>query len=438
MKQICVALSVVLWGVGEAGRADQVKLDVAPSYKTLKAGEKQTTWLRVGVTGFCMESKSQRAPVNVALVLDKSGSMQGDKIAQARKAAVDALRRLGPEDIVSVVTYDSTVQVLVPATKLTDKDQVAQLISQVEAGGNTALFAGVSKGAAELRKFMSTDRVNRIILLSDGLANVGPSSPGELGDLGESLRKENVSVSTLGLGLGYNEDLMVKLAGRSGGNHHFVEQATELADIFHREFEDVTSVVAQDVKVRIEVPEGIRPIRVLGNDAEISGQVVLIHFSQIYSEQKKHIVLEVELPATEQGRACTIADVSVMYRNMQSQDEERLSGSAAVTYSDSSEQVEASLNKAVLEDVIVLVANEQNKLATNFLDQGDILRCAATLRSNEKFLNENAAKLNSPRLYSYGAANRDQAEEVSTNEGRVRKVMRELQLQTDIQQKVSQ
>jgi Ca-activated chloride channel family protein len=256
-----------------------------------------------------------------------------------------------------------------------------------------------------------------------------------LGDLGESLRKDNISVSTLGLGLGYNEDLMVKLAGRSGGNHQFVEEATELADIFNREFDDVTSVVAQDVKVRIEVPEGVRPVRVLGNDAEINGQEVLIHLSQIYSEQNKHIVLEVELPAKEDGERCKVADVSVTYKNMESYAKDRLTGTASVLFSDSLAKVEAGIDKDVMEDVVVLVSNEQNKLATDFLDKGDLLKCQETLLSNERFLNEHAIKLNSERLKVYGAANRFQAEEVSSNANRARKVMRELQLQTEIQQK---
>ena len=426
------------WLISDVARSEQMKLDVSPSYNVLKAGEKQTTWIRIGVTGFELKNKSKRAPVNVSLVLDKSGSMSGQKIAQAREAAIDAIRRLGPEDIVSVVTYDSTVHVLVPATKLTDKERVTQLISQIQADGNTALFAGVSKGAAEVRKFRSDERVNRIILLSDGLANVGPSAPGELGDLGESLRKEKISVSTLGLGLGYNEDLMVKLAARSGGNHQFVEEATELAEIFNREFDDVTSVVAQDVKVRVDVPEGIRPVRVLGNDAEIDGQKVLINLSQVYSQQQKHIVLEVEVPAKEDGQRCAIANVVVSYKNMQSHADDRLTGTATVAFSDSAKKVEESLQKTVLEDIVVLVSNEQNKLATNFLDQGDLASCRETLLSNGKFLEQNAALLDSTRLRTYSAANRYQAEEVSANPNRGRKLMLELQLQTDYQQKIDE
>ena len=132
-----------------------------------------------------------------------------------------------------------------------------------------------------------------MILLSDGLANVGPSSPGELGNLGKSLVKENITVSTLGLGLGYNEDLMVQLASTSGGNHLFIEDASELAEIFRKEFDDVLSVVAQEIDVHVTLPEGIRPIRVLGNDADITGQKIVTRLAQIYSEQDRHFVIEV-------------------------------------------------------------------------------------------------------------------------------------------------
>src|SRR5690606_9640008 len=109
------------------------------------------------------------------------------------------------------------VEVLVPATKVSDRATIDRGIQRLRAGGMTALFAGVVKGATEVRKFLSRDRVNRVILLSDGAANVGPASAGELGRLGTTLRKEGIAVTTVGLGLGYNEDLMVQLAQGSGG-----------------------------------------------------------------------------------------------------------------------------------------------------------------------------------------------------------------------------
>ncbi len=258
------------------GLADQLKLNVALGHAVLKADQKQTDYLRVALRGFKLRNERERTPVNVAIVIDRSGSMQGEKIRKAKEAAIMAVRRLTSRDIASVITYSDTAHVLVPATKLTNKEPVIAALRGLQAGGSTALFAGVSIGAGELRKFLDRKRVNRIILLSDGIANVGPSSPAELSDLGASLIKESISVTTIGLGSGYNEDLMSKLAQKSDGNHYFAENATDLARVFNGELGDVLSVVAQEVLIKIQCAEGIRPVRVLGRDANITGQLVTV------------------------------------------------------------------------------------------------------------------------------------------------------------------
>lgn len=393
---IAVSFSFGLPATSVAGggkkAAPKVQLDITPVHGFLKAGEKQTTWIRVGLQGFKLESEKSRAAVNLAIVMDKSGSMQGEKIKRAREAAIDAIQLLSDNDIVSIITYDSTVDVLVPATKLTDKQMVIDRIKQIQPKGNTALFAGVSKGAAEVRKFLDKERVNRVILLSDGLANVGPASPGELGNLGKSMMEENISVSTLGLGLGYNEDLMVQLANTSGGNHLFIEEASELADIFRSEFDDVLSVVAQEVDVTVTIPKGIRPVRVLGNEAEINGQEIVTRLAQIYSEQDRHVVIEVELPANETASQLTLAGVKVTYANMKSHESDKLSGKTVVSFSDDAKKVEDSLNTDVLADVVALVSSEQNKLATKFLDEGNLDSCRIVLDKNAEFLKVNALK----------------------------------------------
>lgn len=420
--------------------AEQVKLDVGTDYgKRVVSDKKQTVWVRVGLTGFKMELEKKRAAVNVAIVLDRSGSMQGDKIKKAKEAAISAVDRLAPQDIVSVITYDSNVQVLVPATKATDKAAIKEKIASITIGGNTALFAGVSKGAAEVRKFLDEEKVNRIILLSDGLANVGPSSPGELGALGVSLMKDQIAVSTLGLGLGYNEDLMMKLALKSGGNHVFIENASELADIFNKEFDDVMSVVAQNVRIKIQVPEGIRPVRVLGNDADINGQNVETKLAQIYSEQDRFILLELELPAGEVGQKMDVSNVTVSYRNMKLQADDQLTGKTAIEFCKTEKEYQASMNRVVLEDVVAMVANEQSKMATVYLDNGDLKGCIECLNSNGKWLQENSVKLKSKKLKLYYTFNNDQLNQILDNKTNLaRKGMRAVQLQNDNQQRYQQ
>ena len=266
---------------GSMAFAQRVTLDVSVSNPYLLADSRQTTYLKVGLTGFSLGNESDRSPVNVAIVLDRSGSMEGEKIERAKDAAIMAVNMLDERDIVSIVTYSDGVSVLVPATKIADREDVIRMIRSVFADGSTALFAGVSKGAAEIRKFFDMQRVNRVILLSDGLANVGPDSPSALGDLGASLRREGISVTTIGLGLGYNEDLMFQLAQKSDGNHAFVENTRDLSRIFQYEFSDVLSVVAQEIDISIHCKPGIVPIRVLGRDSDIADGIVYTSINQL-------------------------------------------------------------------------------------------------------------------------------------------------------------
>lgn len=415
--------------------ANQVHLDVSMAKPTLLAKKKQTTFVKVGLTGFKMDAERDRAPVNVSFVLDKSGSMTGEKIAKAKEAAIAAIQRLSKRDIVSVVAYDSTVRVIVPATKLSDKEMVCESIRRVEAGGTTALFAGVSKGADELRKFLDKNRVNRVVLLSDGLANVGPQSPSELGSLGASLMKEGISVSTMGLGLDYNEDLMSQIASRSGGNHIFIEKASDLVKIFNCEFDDVLSVVAQEVAIDIQVSPGVRPVRVLNLDAEINGQRVIVKMNQLYSQQEKYVLLEVEVPATKTGKTLQVAEVKISYSNMQTKTTDRLSSVVSVNFTDSIAEVEQKVNIVVLEACVLQIANGQNQLATMLRDKGDIEGAKRVLVVNGRYLAENAKILDSKVLQLRYVDNVGQAKGLEGAEWlKTRKMMRRIQFADSVQQ----
>ena len=405
--------------------AEQITLDVSLGTPTMLAGAKQKTYLRVNMTGCDLKDTGRRAPVNVAFVLDKSGSMQGEKITKVKQAARMAIDKLRDEDIVSVVAYDSTVQVLVPATRLTDRNQVYAAIDRLQADHSTALFAGVSKGAAELHKFLDKERVNRIILLSDGLANVGPSSPGDLAELGTSLGREGISVSTIGLGMDYNEDLMTKLAQKSDGNHMFAENAADLERTFAQEFGDVLTVVAQKVKINIRCGDGVRPVRVLGREADIVGQTTTLALNQLYGRQTKYIILEVEVTGGTKETEMNVASVNVAYLNMATNAEETIQREAKVAFTDLPALVEANTKTDVMAAAVYQIGVENNMLATKLRDEGKIDEAREVLNSNVGFLYSNAIKFHDKELDSYSASNSSAAANLGDeNWKRQRKVMR--------------
>ena len=433
-----LAIIVALAAVACAPSADASReaVAIALSQPLLLAGSAPTVYLRVGLS---VEAEyDYRAPVNVAIVIDRSGSMQGEKLIRAKEAAAVAVNRLHPDDIVSVVAYDDAVRILLPATKVADRRAVLAAIESLQPGGSTALFAGVSVGAAEVRKFLDRERVNRVVLLSDGLANVGPDSPAELGALGASLKKEGVSVSTIGLGLGYNEDLMARLAGASDGNHAFVEHPRDLARIFDEEFGDAMSVTAQDVVVRIECAPGTRPIRVLGRDAEITGRVVTVSLNHLYDAEEQSILLELEAPAGASGEARRIAGVSWSYLRLgETPVTERGTRWVEASYSGDRDLVTASETADVMVAVVEQIATERNRLAVDLRDQGRIEEAQMLLIQNSAYAREKAQQYGSETLADVALENEIDADTIVKQEEWTsqRKAMTETQLKRMKQRK---
>jgi len=411
-----------------AAMATQVALDVSLTNPLLEADKKQSVFLKVGLRGFELPSNTRRARVNLALVIDKSGSMQGEKIKQAKEAALMAVSRLRDDDIISILAYDNSVQVLVPATRASDRVAIRKGIEQLSAGGSTALYAGVSKGAGEVRKFFEKNQVNRVILLSDGQANVGPKTPGALGELGASLVKERISVTTIGLGLGYNEDLMARLARQSDGNHAFVENPYDLARIFNSEFGDVLSVVAQEVEVKIRCTNGVRPIRVLGRDADIAGQFVVVRMNQLYSCQEKYVMLEVEIPSKEAGESINVASVDVVYDNITTSNRDRLASTVGARFTKSKKEVQQRLNKEVMAEAVMQIGVDVNEKAVALRDQGKVEEAQKLLFGNGNYLKKNALALGSKELDEDALRNYDDSKNLEgANWNYQRKSMRSRQ-----------
>jgi Ca-activated chloride channel family protein len=311
-------------------------------------------------------------PVNLGLVIDRSGSMHGDKIEKAKQAALVVVDSLGDQDYLSIVTYDDEVDVLVPATRVTDRESLRRTIMGIFDDGGTALHAGVTAGIQQVRERFDKQRVNRIILLSDGIANVGPSSPQELAQLGVHAGSLGIPITTIGLGLGYNEDLMTQLALASDGNHAFAEDGSDLYTIFQHELGDVLSVVAQDIVIEIEFEPGIKPLRGVNRPLSIRGRKASLKLNQIYGKQTKKVLVEVAVPRGEAGEQRKLADVGVRYRNLRTAKLRKVNDALSVAFSDSKKRVEREANSEVMVSVVEALANERQQKAIALRDMCEV------------------------------------------------------------------
>jgi Ca-activated chloride channel homolog len=429
LKLIIKPLLLSLFTLSHFASAKSIEFTASLATPVVQAGKTQSAFLKVGLTGFTLATQNERPAANVAIVIDKSGSMAGDRIERAKEAAIMAVNGLSPNDIVAIIAFDNTIELVTPATKVTDKELIAQAIRNIREEGGTGLFAGVSKGAAEVRKFFDKNRVNRVILLSDGQANIGPSSPTELGQLGSMLAREGMSVTTIGLGADYNEDLMTQLAAFSDGNHAFVENSQDLTRIFQREFGDVGSVVAQEVEVIIRLKPGFRPLRILGREGEITDGLVRLRMNQLYSQQEKYVVLEVEVPTGKAGANANLAGVEVSYLNMHSKNKEKLERTVSVSYTESEADVVKATDKEAMVSAVQQVSNEKNKQALKLRDSGRVEEAKKVMQENSSYLAEKALDLGSagapaPQLKAMADETRTQAAKMDSNDISEQKVLR--------------
>jgi Ca-activated chloride channel family protein len=374
--------------------AGEIKLEADLGQSVIQAGPGQKVYLRLSLKSLASKARSKRPPINVALVIDRSGSMQGERLASAKAGAKAALDRLGPDDIVSLVDYNHDVTVLVPATRFDGaRETFVRAINKLEASGTTALYAGVKEGGEQVKTSLSDMKVNRVILLSDGLANVGPSTPAQVAALGRELAGRGITVSTIGLGLEYNEDLMQRLAAASDGNHVFVERPSDLAEIFDRELGDAISVAAQDLTITIECKAGFRPSRVLGRDAEISGERIKVKLNQLQAENERYLVIELDAPAGQKTGEIDVAGVAVEYLDLDSGARSTADAGVKARISADAKEAEGSINKSVMSQVTEQVATENSERAVELRDKGDIAAAKRALEENASYLSRQKSAL---------------------------------------------
>ncbi len=291
MKKTISAVALVTGLSATLFAGETLRLKLQPDREFLLSGSPQEVVVKIDLTAAGHHKKHQRTPLNLAVVLDRSGSMAGAKIEKARQAAMDLVDQLAPGDLFSLVAYDSHAEVLVPAQELEDKEVVKSRIERIRPGSCTALYTGVELGARQIQKHLSSRRINRVILLSDGLANVGPSSPRELRRLGHALAERGISVTTIGVGDDYNEDLMAGLAEASDANYYYVKDTEKLPEIFAKELGELVTVAAREVRIEIVCPKGVKPIGLIGRPEIFTGQKASVQLSQLALEQNRYLFL---------------------------------------------------------------------------------------------------------------------------------------------------
>jgi Ca-activated chloride channel family protein len=225
--------------------------------------------------------------------------------------------------------------------------------------------------------------------------------------------EEGISVTTVGLGTGYNADLMTALAMRSDGGHAFVERAEDLGRFLDQELEAVTDVVARDVDVRIRCGNGVRPLRVLGRPADIVGGTVTAPFAKVYARRQHYFVLELEVDPGA-GHDRRLADVQVKFHDLLRHQEDQRSQPVLAHFTNRPAQVEARANPAILAELGMIDDNAASENAVQMLKHGNTRAARQILEESAAHLEETMRATKDRRLEARARRAREQARQVES------------------------
>ena len=365
-----------------AAPAADLTLRVAPERDVIYNSGSREVVVQIDLDGRRPE-QGKRAPMNLAVVLDRSGSMQGAKIEKARQAACVAVDSLADNDFFSLVTFDNATDVLIAPERVgggRNRDDLKSRIDRIRPGGGTAIHAGVTLGAQQVRRNLAREYVNRVILLSDGIANVGPSRTRDLADLGRDLRRDGLAVTTIGLGDDYNEDLMTALAEASNANYYYVRDAEKLPGIFAEELGGARSLVARGVTIRIRVPEGVRLKEIIGRpEIECRGRTVDITLPEYFGGDKRRFLARCVVEE-KASAPLEVATVDLQYEKAEGGKAEAQNQAAKIGFTDEEKKADASVRMDVAKEVSITENRLAKEKAVKLADEGRGKDAAEVLR----------------------------------------------------------
>ena len=317
----------------------------------------------------------QRPALNLALVIDRSGSMSGSKLSHARKAARFLAGELSERDRLAIVTFDSVVKVLVPLQPVRDPLLFISAINTIHSGGCTALFDGWLAGATEVANQLDPQGLNRVLLLSDGQANEGLTDAGAIAARVEGLTQRGISTSAFGLGSGFDEDLMGAVAAAGDGTLAQIESPQQLADLYASELNGLASTVGRKVSLGIRARDGARVVDVLNDLPQTTAGN--FQLPNLRYGQELGVGVRLQLPAWTPNQE--IASVRLAWRSPEREGRQQLIEHLTLPVRPQAELEGLQPDFLVAEQLALLQANRERRLAIEQLDRGDLQAAMASL-----------------------------------------------------------
>lgn len=327
-----------------------------------------TAWLQIGI-----QAKSSQpqdiAPLNLALVIDRSGSMNSpEKMPYLKKSLGVFLHSLASNDIVSIVAFSDEAELILPANPVGDGSWIERTIDRIQPGGSTNLDAGLMLGLQQVDRNFDVRRNNRVILLTDGIANVGVTEPAQIAAMAKAYNDRGIYLSTIGLGKDFNDPLLSQLATQGKGGYHFIDSAEEMDKVFREEVSGLMQKAASDVSIVLRPDESVAVNQLTGYDGRPPAGTIQVKLQDMGTGDSQVVLASLAVPGGWAGSR-PIAAVELHYRDLFSQRDEVITQSiqASVTRLDGYDPVQ---DVQVLRNVTIQREAEGLKLIDRYYQAG--------------------------------------------------------------------
>lgn len=328
------------------------------------------------------ERAKVRAPISLAVVLDTSGSMSGEKIEEAKRSVLRLVSDMRDDDEIALVRYDDRSELIQPLARVgTVRESLAQRVRAIEAGGGTNIPGGLSHGLRAIDE-AAKGRVRRIVLVSDGL----DSTRAQAEALARSSFAAGISVSSLGVGLDFDESYMGSVAQSGHGNFAFVKDGASLASFLKRELEETSSTTIENAQAKIKLPSGVRFVSAHGADATIQGDELVLTMGSLFAGDERRVIVELSASTLTNLGSYDFATTASWNRVgdsfAKSIDVPRLT----ILATNDANEVDQGRDGAVLASATSVLASSRQLQAAQAYAAGDVTRATSLAAQNQAAL----------------------------------------------------
>ena len=330
----------------------------------------------------------KRIPLNISIVIDRSGSMQGVKMGYAKKAAKNIIDQLKSEDIASIVVYDSGVDTIQSPVHVIEKDKIKTKIDMITPQASTNLWGGTEQGYQFVQRNFKPGYVNRVLLISDGLANVGLTDSVVIRIKVQKFKDDSgISLSTFGVGLDYNETLMTDMAETGAGNYYFIDTPDKMTSIFNNELNGLLNVAAQNAVLKISLPKGVTIVKGYPLKFQQTGDELVVKLRDLSSQETKATLFTFKID--DSVREVLQFQSSIIFTDAIDGQQKTLTNENSLLPMKNVDTYLTHFNKKVIEQTILFTANETLETAMNLIDKGDYNAARQYIIQNKNYLKSN-------------------------------------------------